>query len=79
MLKPLKSKILTFTIEIKLYKTLIKPVLMCGSETWVSTERVIKQLSSKERLRRIYGLVRIEENGGYKTIRGYIIFMELWI
>ena len=47
-LKHLKSKLLTYT-KLKLYKALIKIVLMFGSETWVLTESVINQLFIFER------------------------------
>ena len=56
-LKDLKSKLLTYTTKSKSYKTLFKPILLYGSETWVLT--VTNILPSKERiLGKIYGTVQ---------------------
>lgn len=63
MLKFFKSKYLTRTTKVRLYKTLIKPVLTYGSETWVLTEHNKSQLAIFERkiLRKIYGPVKENE------------------
>ena len=46
MLMHAKSQLLTYTTKNKLHtrKILIIPILMYGSETWVSTENVINQI-----------------------------------
>jgi hypothetical protein len=46
-------------VEIELYKTMVKPVAVCGNETWALIEMDMKRRSTWERrmLRRLYGLV----------------------
>ena len=63
MLEHLKSKLLTYTTEIKLFKTAIMSVLMCGSEIWVLTESVNHRLSILVRkiLRKVYGPIQGRE------------------
>ena len=45
--------------EIKLYETMVKPVVICGCETWTLIEMAMKRRSTWERriLRRLYGPV----------------------
>lgn len=59
MIKILKSKILPRKVKINLYKTLIRPVLTYGAETWTLTKTDESSLMSFERkiLRRIFGPV----------------------
>jgi hypothetical protein len=44
----------------RLYKTLVKPVVMYGSETWALTQIDISRLSAFQRkiLRKIYGPIK---------------------
>jgi hypothetical protein len=46
-------------VKIKLFKTMVKPVVVCGSETWALIELDMKRPSTWERriLRRLYGPV----------------------
>mgnify|MGYP003623231221 CR=1 FL=1 len=66
MIHLFKSKYLTRTTKVRLYKTLIKPVLTYGSETWVLTEHDKSRLAVFERkiLRKVYGPVK--ENGEWR-------------
>jgi len=52
-----RSQILSIKNKIKLYKTLIRPVLACGSETWVLSKCVGAILGVFERkiLRALFG------------------------
>jgi dipeptide/tripeptide permease len=47
--KFLKSKSVTKRSKLKLYKTLIRPVVIYGSETWVLKEAMIQKLMVFER------------------------------
>lgn len=64
--KQFSSRLLSRRTKIKLYKTLVKPVLLYGSETWTLTKRDETLLECFERkvLRKIYGAVR--ENHGWR-------------
>jgi hypothetical protein len=55
--KHLKFQILSRTTKIQLYKTIIKPSIMCGSECWTNSQPHEQKLDVFERkvLRRIYG------------------------
>ena len=46
-------------VKIKIHKTMVKPGVVYGSETWAMADTDMKRLSRWERkmLRRIYGLV----------------------
>ena len=48
--------------KLKLYQTVIKPVVVYGCETWVLKENIIQKLSVFERkiLRRIFGPTKKE-------------------
>ena len=54
------SKHIHWNNKIKLYKTLIKPILCYGSVTWTLTQAAEQMLSMSERkiLRRIYGPIQ---------------------
>jgi hypothetical protein len=55
LLPVLKSKHIHQFAKIRLYKTVIRPVLMYGNETWVMTKKTENIINSYERkiLRRI--------------------------
>jgi hypothetical protein len=55
--KLLSNKILNYNSKIQIYKTIIRPTVTYGSETWVLTASDEKQLNIFERkiLRKIYG------------------------
>ena len=55
----LKAKNINRKYEVIIYKTLVKPVLMYGAETWVLSKADELRLGVFERkiLRRIYGLI----------------------
>ena len=57
--KQLKSKQLKRKIKLTIYKTIIRPVLLYGSETWTLTKTDTNKLRTFENkaLRKIYGLV----------------------
>jgi len=46
-------------VEIKLFKTMVKPVAVCGRETWAVNEMEKKRLGTWDRkiLRRVHGPV----------------------
>lgn len=69
MLRHFKSKLLSRGTKCRLYKTLIRPVLTYGSETWTITKQGENKLRSHERsiLRRIFGPVY--ENGTWRRRR----------
>ena len=68
MLLRMKPRIIYRNIKTLLYKTLIKPVLTYGAETWVPSKQDEHRLSAFERkiLQRIYGPVT---DGGRWRIR----------
>jgi endonuclease/exonuclease/phosphatase family metal-dependent hydrolase len=61
--KHMKSKIVSKTTKIRLYKTLILPTLMYGCETWTLTKASENLLGCFERkiLRKIYGPVQLDQ------------------
>ena len=53
-----KFRAISKAAEIEIYKTMVKPAVVCGSETWHMTGVDMKRLKTWERnkiLRRIYG------------------------
>jgi hypothetical protein len=62
----MKSSIISRNIKTLLYKTLIRPVLTYGAETWVLSKQDEHHLSNFERkiLQKIYGPVI--DRGGWK-------------
>jgi len=55
----LRSKAISRTTKIRMYKTIIRPVVLCGSEAWCLTANDEKKLRIWERkvLRKIFGLI----------------------
>jgi hypothetical protein len=62
----LQSRLLNKDTKCKIYKTLIRPVVLYGSESWTLTKADEEKLRTFERrrLRRIYGPTH--ENGVYR-------------
>jgi hypothetical protein len=60
----LTSKLLNRNIKLRLYLTLIRPVVTYGAETWTATESELQKLLIFERkiLRKIYGPVKDQDN-----------------
>jgi hypothetical protein len=56
----LKSKYITWHSKIRLYKTVIRPVIACGSEAWVMNKYDENMINVFERkiLGKIFGAVR---------------------
>jgi hypothetical protein len=61
-LKLFESKLVTKQSKLKLYRTVIRPIVTCASETWVLKETIIQKLLVFERkiIRRIFD--RTKEN-----------------
>jgi hypothetical protein len=61
-----RSRFLSFKNKLKLYKTLIRPVLACGSETWVlsKSEEAILGVFERKILRAIFGSTN--DNGEWR-------------
>jgi len=53
----LSSKAVSRTTKIRMYKTIIRPVVLCGSEAWCLTTNDKESLRIRERkvLRKIFG------------------------
>lgn len=74
----LKSSLITRKLKLLVYKTIIKPVVLYGSETWTMTSRDGNRLNVWERkiLRKIYGAVcedgvwRIRTNNELEALYG---------
>jgi len=62
----LSFRLLSKNLKIKIYRTVILPVVLYGRETWSLTLREERKLRMFENmvLRRIFGPRRNEENGG---------------
>jgi hypothetical protein len=63
-LKFFKSRVVTKEPKLKLYRTVIRPVVTHVSETWVLKEPIIQKLSVFERkiLRRTFGPTKGNQN-----------------
>jgi len=61
----LSFSLLSKNLKIKIYRTIILPVVLCGCETWSLTMREERRLRAFENrvLRRVFGLKRHEEIG----------------
>jgi len=68
--KLLSSKLLSKNLKIKIYRTLILPVVLYGFETWALTFREERKLRVFENmvLRRIFGLRRDEVTGEWRRL-----------
>ena len=66
--KIFQSKLITRKTKERLYYTVIRPVVVCGSECWVLTENIKQKLLVFERrlLRRIFGPTQ-KTNGEWET------------
>jgi hypothetical protein len=64
----LSSRLLFESINVRLYKTMILPVVLYGCETWSLTLREEHRLRVFENrvLRRIFGPMRDEVTGGWR-------------
>jgi hypothetical protein len=65
----LSSRLISKNLKIKIYKTVILPVVLCGCETWSPTLREEHRLRVFENtvLRRIFGPKR-EEDGSWRKL-----------
>jgi hypothetical protein len=65
----LKRRSISQSIKIRLYKTIIRPVVTCGAETRTLTSKMEKMLMTWERkiLRKIYGPTKENGQWGIKT------------
>ena len=70
MQNPLASRFLTKNLKIKIYRTIILPVVLYGCETWSLTLREERKLRVFENmvLRRIFGLRRNEVTGEWRRL-----------
>ena len=66
----LSSSLLSAVIKIKVYRTIIFPVVLCGSETWSLTLREERRLKVFENrvLRRIFGCKRDKVTGEWRRL-----------
>lgn len=62
--KLMRSKTISRSLKCTLYKTLIRPVVTYGSESWCMSKEHERQLAGFERkiLRRIFGPIQVQEN-----------------
>jgi hypothetical protein len=67
----LSSRLLSRNIKVKIYKTIILPVVLYGCETWSLTLREENRLSVFENrvLRRIFGPKRDEVTGEWRKLQ----------
>jgi hypothetical protein len=66
----LSSRLLSTNVRVKIYETIILPVVLYGRETWSLTLRVEHRLTvfGKRLLRRIFGPMRDEEMGEWRKL-----------
>jgi hypothetical protein len=66
----LSSSLLSKNIKIRVYRTIILPVVLCGCETWSLTLKEEQRLRVFENrvLRRIFGLKRDEVAGEWRIL-----------
>ena len=66
----LSSRLLSKNLKIKIYRTIILPVILYGCETWLLTlwgERKLRMFENKV-LRRIFGRRRDEVTGDWRRL-----------
>jgi hypothetical protein len=68
----LSSRLLSGNVKIKIYKTIILPVVLYGCETWslTSREEHILRVFENRVLRRIFESKRDEVTGGWRKLHG---------
>jgi hypothetical protein len=66
----LSSRLLSKNVKVRIYKTIILPVVLCGCETWSLTIREEHKLRVFENrvLRRIFGLKRDRVTGWWRKL-----------
>ena len=66
----LSSRLLSKNLKIKIYRTIILPVVLCGCETWSLTLREERKMRVFENmvLRRIFGPRRDEVTGEWRRL-----------
>ena len=66
----MSSSLLSKKLKIKIYRTIILPVVLYGCETWSLTLREVRRLRVFENrvLRRIFGPKRDEETGEWRKL-----------
>ena len=69
-----RSQFLSIKNKIKLYKTLIRPVLECGSETWLlsKSDETILGVFERKILRAIFGPTN--DNGEWRIKYGIVLY-----
>jgi hypothetical protein len=72
----MKFKLISRQSKLKIYRTIIKPVVMYASETWVLKEKEIRMISICERKILIWSEGRKETNGKFGVIRYREICMD---
>lgn len=74
--KQLKSKFISINTKINLYKTLIRPIILYGSETWATNKAEESRLLIFERkiLRSIFGGVK--ENNVWRSLYNHEIYTK---
>jgi hypothetical protein len=67
----LSSRLLSKNVKIKIYRTIILPVILYGCETWSLTLREERRLKVFENmvLRRVFGPRRDEVTGDWRRLR----------
>ena len=70
-MKLLSSRLLSKNLKIKIYRTIILPVVLYGCESWSLTLREERRLRVFENgvLRRIFGRKRDEVTGEWRKLR----------
>ena len=66
----MSSQLLSKNVKVKIYKTVILPVILYGCETWTLTLREEKRLQVLENkvLRKIFGPKRDDQTGEWRRL-----------